>query len=141
MAIHTDTRLTPSQRLTRGLAHTAGGPVDVTRGAVGLTAQSVASTVSGIRKRYQASQLRKELADAQNAVRHELAAAQEAVAALPQTLAEAGQTRRGRRLLIGAAVGTAVLAGGAVAFSVVRRSRRRAEPSALPPSVQVEPRP
>ena len=141
MATHHDTRLTPSQRLTRGLAHSASGPVDVTRGALGLTAQSISATASAARRRYRASRLRKELAEAQSVVRHELAVAQEAVAALPQTLSEAGQTRRGRRLLIGAAIGTAVLAGGAVAFSVVRRSRRRPEPSSLPPSVQVEPRP
>ena len=133
MATPTDTRLTPARRLTRGLAHTASGPVDVTRGALGLTAQSVAATVAGIRNRYRAGRLRKELAEARGAVRHELAAAQEA-------LSEVGQTRRGRRILIGAGIGAVVLAGGALAFSVVRRSMRP-EPSPLPPSVQVDPRP
>ena len=140
MSTRTDSRLTPTQRLARGLAHTAAGPVDVTRGALGLTAQSVAATASGLRRRYRASKLKRDLADAQIAVRHELAAAQDAVAALPQTLADAGRSRHGRRLLVGAAAGVAVLAGGAAVFSVVRRSRKP-EPSPLPPSVQVEPKP
>lgn len=140
MSTRTDSRLTPTQRLARGLAHTAAGPVDVTRGALGLTAQSVAATASGLRRRYRASKLKRDLADAQIAVRHELAAAQDAVAGLPQTLADAGSSRHGRRLLIGVAAGVAVLAGGAAVFSVVRRSRKP-EPSPLPPSVQVEPKP
>jgi Cell wall synthesis protein CwsA len=140
MSTRSVSRLTPTQRLTRGLAHTAAGPVDVTRGALGLTAQSVAATASGIRRRYRASKLKRDLADAQIAVRHEIAAAQEAVATLPQTLADARGSRRGRRLLIGAAAGAAVLAGGAALFSVVRRSRKP-EPSTLPPSVHVEPKP
>ncbi|HET9875003.1 MAG TPA: cell wall synthesis protein CwsA [Mycobacterium sp.] len=33
-------RLTPQQRLARGLTHTATGPVDVSRGAVGIGVQS-----------------------------------------------------------------------------------------------------
>jgi len=140
MSTRSVSRLTPTQRLGRGLAHTAAGPIDVTRGALGLTAQSVAATASGIRRRYRASKLKRDLADAQIAVRHEIAAAQEAVSTLPQTLADAGGSRRGRRLLIGAAAGVAVLAGGAALFSVVRRSRKP-EPSTLPPSVHVEPKP
>lgn len=143
MTTQTDSRLTPTQRLTRGLARTAAGPVDVTRGALGLSAQSVAATVSAIRRRYRASKLKRDLADAQNAVRHELAVAQEAVAGLPHTLSEVRSNRRGRRLLIGTAAGVAALAGGAALFSVVRRSRKP-EPttsSPLPPSVHVEPKP
>jgi Cell wall synthesis protein CwsA len=38
------------------------------------------------------------------------------------------------------AVGAVVLAGGAVAFSIVRRSMQP-EPSPLPPSVDVSPKP
>jgi hypothetical protein len=147
MTTDTDTRLTPRQHLTRGLARTAAGPVEVMRGAVGLAAQSVVAGASSIRRHHRAGKLRRDLADAQNAVRHEFAAAQEAVAALPRTLAElphslveAGRRRRGRRGLAIGAAGGAVLAGGAALFSVVRRSRRP-EPSPLPPSVQVEPKP
>jgi len=131
-----DTRLTPARRLTQGLAHTAGGPVDITRGAVGLTVQGISGTASGLRRRYRAGKLKRNLADVHNAVRHELAAAQEAVASLPST-----DGNRRRRLLIGAAAtGLATLAGGAALFSVVRRSRQP-EPSPLPPSVSVEPKP
>ena len=90
MSTRSVSRLTPTQRLGRGLAYTAAGPIDVTRGALGLTAQSVAATASGIRRRYRASKLKRDLADAQIAVRHEIAAAQEAVSTLPQTLADAG---------------------------------------------------
>ncbi|MBW8712363.1 MAG: cell wall synthesis protein CwsA, partial [Mycobacterium sp.] len=39
-----------------------------------------------------------------------------------------------------AAVSAVVLAGGAVAFTIVRRSMQP-EPSALPPSVDVTPKP
>src|SRR5690349_1286211 len=39
MTFRTDARLTPRQRLGRGLAHTAAGPVDIARGTVGLSAQ------------------------------------------------------------------------------------------------------
>jgi hypothetical protein len=147
MTTDTDTRLTPRQHLTRGLARTAAGPVEVTRGAVGLAAQSVAAGASSIRRRYRAGKLRRDLADAQNAIRHGSAAAQEAVAALPRTLAElphslveASRRRRGRRGLVLGAVAGAVLAGGAALFAVVRRSRP-SEPSPLPPSVQVDPKP
>lgn len=138
MSTEIDTPLTPARRLGRGVAHTAAGPVDIARGALGVTAQAVVGTVSGLRNRYQASKLRRDLADAQNAARHELAAAQEMVAALPQALSEARGGRR--RLFLGAAAVTAVLGGGAAVFSAVRRSRQ-SEPSPLPPSVSVEPQP
>ena len=42
--------------------------------------------------------------------------------------------------LVLAAVGVVVLAGGAVAFSIIRRSTQP-EPSPLPPSVDVAPKP
>lgn len=108
MSSRTDTRLTSRQRLARGLTYSTVGPVDVTRGALGLGAQSVAATVSGIRRAYRGGQLRRD---------------------------------HGKRpWLLAAAVGTVVVAGGAVAFLVIRRSSRP-EPSALPPSVQVDPKP
>ncbi|MGA8330468.1 MAG: cell wall synthesis protein CwsA, partial [Mycobacterium sp.] len=40
MSAKNDTRLTPRQRLGRGLAATVTGPVDVTRGVVGLGVHS-----------------------------------------------------------------------------------------------------
>jgi cell wall synthesis protein CwsA len=132
MSTATDIRLTPRQRLGRGLAHTASGPVDVTRAAIGLTAQSVGATARSLRRRYHASRLRTELE-----------AAVEAVSELPQTLVEAttpDKNRRVRRLVIFGAAGAAVLAGGAVLFSRVRRARQP-EPATLPPSVAVAPRP
>ena len=68
MTVDAETRLTPAQRLTRGLAQTAAGPVDVTRGTLGLVAQSVAATFGGLRQQYRKSKARKE-------VRRELAEA------------------------------------------------------------------
>jgi hypothetical protein len=141
MTSKTATRLTPRQRLGRGLAYTAVGPVDVTLGAVGLGVQSVAATAAGLRQQYRKSQLRHELEAAQEIVGRELAAAQDVVAALPQVIQDARTSRRCRpRPLLLAGAGIAVLAAGAVAFAVIRRSQTP-EPSPLPPSVQVEPRP
>jgi hypothetical protein len=118
MSVKTDTRLTSRQRFTRGLTYSTVGPVDVARGAVGIGAQSVAATVGGIRRRYRSGQLRRELAAAQDSIT---------------------QQHRKRLWLVAAAVGT-VVAGGAVAFSVIRRSSKP-EPSTLPPSVHVDPKP
>jgi Cell wall synthesis protein CwsA len=140
MSFKNDTRLTPRQRLGRGLARTAAGPVDVARGTVGLSAQAVAATISGVRQRYQDGRLRQELAAAQELLGRELAAAQEVVTGLPAVIAEARTPRRRLRPWLLAGAGVAVVAGGALAFSMIRRSRRP-EPSTLPPSVQVEPRP
>lgn len=144
MTSKTDSRLTPRQRLGRGLAYTAVGPVDIARGAVGLSAQSLSATASGVRQQYRKSQLRKELAAAQEAVAdvvaRELSAAQEVVASLPAVIQDARKPRRRPRPLVLAAAGVAVVGVGAVAFSVIRRSRKP-EPSALPPSVQVDPKP
>ncbi|MBI3217782.1 MAG: cell wall synthesis protein CwsA [Mycobacterium sp.] len=139
MTTSTDSRLTSGQRLARGLAHTAAGPVDVTRGAVGLTAQSVAATVGAIRRRYRNSKLRAELAEAQELIGHELVEAQEAVARTIADVRSDKGTKR-RRLLIFGAAGVATLAAGGVLFAVVRRSRKP-EPSALPPSVEYQPKP
>lgn len=140
MSTRTDTRLAPRERLARGLKYSAVGPVDITRGVVGLSANSVQSTAAGVRRRYQTGQWRKELAEAQQAIAQELAAAQEIVANLPHTFQEARGGKCRRRPLLLAAIGVLVLAGGAAAFSIVRRSSRP-EPSPLPPSVEVEPRP
>jgi len=139
MTFRTDARLTPRQRLGRGLAHTAAGPVDIARGTVGLSAQSLCATASGIKRQYNKSQLRRELKAAQDIVTRELAAAQDVVANLPEVIQEARKPKRSRKLLL-AVSGLAVLGLGAVTFSILRRSREP-EPSPLPPSVQVDPAP
>jgi cell wall synthesis protein CwsA len=140
MSSKTDVRLTPSQRLGRGLKYSAVGPVDVTRGTVGLSLQGAQSAASRIRRRVEKSQLAKDLGDAQETIAAELAAAQEVIASLPAVIADARKPKRKRRPLLLVAVGAAVLAGGAVAFSIVRRSMQP-EPSPLPPSVDVSPKP
>lgn len=122
MSEQVETRLTPRERLTRGLAYSAVGPVDVTRGllelGVGLGLQSARSTAAGLRRRYREGRL-----------------------ALPQALQDARTQRRSKHhLWIFAGIAAAILAGGAVAFSIVRRSSRP-EPSPRPPSVEVQPRP
>jgi Cell wall synthesis protein CwsA len=140
MSSKTDVRLTPSQRLGRGLKYSAVGPVDVTRGTVGLTLRGAQSAAGNIRRRLDKSRLAKEFGDAQGAIAHELAAAQGVLANLPQAIADARKPKRRRRPLVLAAVGAVVLAGGAVAFTIVRRSMQP-EPSPLPPSVDVAPKP
>jgi hypothetical protein len=141
MSAKNHTRLSPRQRLSRGLTYTAVGPVDVTRGIVGLGAHSAQAGASSLRRRYQEGRLARDLQTAQETLAQELAAAQEVVSGLPEALQQARRSRRrGRRPLVLAGVAVAVLAGGAAAFSIVRRSMRR-EPSSLPPSVDVQPRP
>ena len=139
MTSTSDSRLSPRQRLGRGLAYTAVGPVDIARGTAGLTAQSLSATASGLRQQYRKSQLRKELTAAQEIVARELAAAQDIVTALPQTLQDARRPRRSRRPVLLVLAGAGVLGLGAVTFSILRRSRQP-EPSPLPPSVQVDPK-
>lgn len=144
MSAKTESGMTPRQRLARGLTYSARGPVDVTRGVVGLSVQSAQSTATQLRRRYQEGRLARDIAAAQQALAQELAAAQEVVVGLPQALQDARRAqRRGKRPLLIAAVAVAVLAGGAAAFSIVRRSTkaRREEPSPRPPSVDVQPRP
>jgi hypothetical protein len=134
------TRLTPRERLSRGLASTAVGPVDVTRGLVGLGVHSAQAGASSLRRRYHEGRLAHDLHSAQEALAQELAAAQEVVTGLPEALQQARRAQRhGKRPLLIAGVAVAVLAAGAAAFSIVRRSARP-EPSALPPSVEVDPR-
>ncbi len=144
MSSDTRERLTPSQRLGRGLRYSTVGPVDVTRGAVGLGVDSARSSAAWAVDRYRnstlARQFKAELASAQEAIAAEVSAAQDAVATLPEAFGKArGSRHRGRRLLW-AGVGVAVVAGGAVAFSILRRSAQP-DPSPLPPSVEVTPKP
>ena len=144
MRSKTELRLTPRQRLSRGLKYSTIGPVDVTRGALGIGVDSARSSAAWVGDRYRRSelarQLKAELSAAQETVAAELAAAQEAVAQLPDTLTKGRRTRSRKRTLLIAGVGTVVLAGGAAAFVIVRRSPQP-EPSALEPSVEVTPKP
>ncbi len=140
MRSKTDTRLSPGERLTRGLKYTALGPVDVTRGGVGLSWQGAHSAVSSFRQRVERSRLAKEIGEAQEAIAQEIAAAQEVLANLPQVIADARKPKRRPRPLVLAAAGVGVIAVGAVAFSIIRRSRQP-EPSPRPPSVEVTPKP
>jgi hypothetical protein len=145
MSAKAATTLTPRERLSRGLAYSAVGPVDVTRGVVGLGVHGAQSTAAQIRRRYEQGRLSRELAAAQEAIAQELAAAQEVVAKLPQALQQARRRqRRGPRPWVIAGAAVAVVAGGAVAFSIVRRSMNSSEPlesSPRPPSVDPQPRP
>jgi len=144
MSAKADNRLTPRERLTRGLTYSALGPVDVTRGVVGLGVHSAQSTASELRRRYRQGRLAREIGAAQETIAQELAAAQEVVANLPQALQDARRSqRRSKRPLLIAGTAVLVLAGGAVAFSIVRRSLHGEppEPSPRPPSVDVQPRP
>ncbi|WP_167107963.1 cell wall synthesis protein CwsA [Mycobacterium sp. DL592] len=135
MGRKTEPKLTSRQRLNRGLHYTAVGPVDVTRGAVGLTVHSAESAAAGIRRRYRDTRA------ARQQLAQEAAAVKQVVAELPAALQEARTApRRRRRLLVFGGLGLATLVGGAVALRIVRRSMQP-EPSALPPSVEVAPKP
>ena len=144
MSSKTRERLTSGQRLSRGLKYSTVGPFDVTRGAVGLGADSVRSSASWVGDRYRSSkvarQLKAELAAAQDTIVAEISAAQDILANLPENLGKARKPRRRGRPLLLAGVGVAVLAGGAVTFSILRRSSQP-DPSPLPPSVDVTPKP
>ncbi|OYN78912.1 cell wall synthesis protein CwsA [Mycolicibacterium sphagni] len=135
MGRRTEPQLTSRERLNRGLHYTAVGPVDITRGVVGVSVHSAESAAGAIRRRArEARAVKDELAKEAEAVR-------QAVAELPQVLADARKSkhRRRRRFFVFGLLGLAVVAGGAVAFSIARRSATP-EPSALPPSVDVAPK-
>ena len=140
MSVKTDDRLTPRQRLSRGLRYTAVGPVDVTRGTVGLSWQGAQSAAGSLRERFERSRLAKELEEAQDTIAGEIAAAQVVLANLPQAIADARKPKRRPRPLVLAVAGVAVVGVGAVAFSIVRRSMQP-EPSPRPPSVEITPKP
>jgi hypothetical protein len=133
-------RLSSRERLARGLKYSTVGPVDVTRGALGISLHSVGSSAGWLRDRYRSGKLREELEAAQDAISSELAAAQEVVTNLPQALKDARRSKRRPRPLLLVAGGVVVLGVGAVAFSIIRRSTKP-EPSPRPPSVEVSPKP
>jgi hypothetical protein len=139
MRLSKETQLTHRERLNRGLAHTAAGPVDVARGAVGLSGAAVQRGASELRRRYRESRLADHVADAADTAARELAAAQELVSGLPDVLAYGEPRRRRIRrswVIVGAA-GVALLVGG-VAAVLIRRSDRPEEPSPRPPSVDTQ---
>ncbi|HLR98376.1 cell wall synthesis protein CwsA [Mycolicibacillus parakoreensis] len=136
--------LTARQRLARGLTYTAVGPVDVTRGVVGLGVHTARRGAAGLRRRYRDGQLAREVGAAGDTLADEFAAAQQVVAGLPQALREARreQQRRSRRPWLIAGVAAAAVAGGVTAVVLIRRSAHRDdEASPRPPSVEVQPRP
>jgi hypothetical protein len=120
------------------------GPVDLTRGAVGVGINSARSSAAWVGTRYRRDrikcQLSKDLAAAREAIANEITAAQEVVTNIPQALQEARMTKKRRKPLLIIGAGVAILAVGAVTFSIVRRSTQP-EPSPLPPSVDIAPRP
>jgi hypothetical protein len=144
MSVKTDARLSPGQRLSRGLKYTAVGPVDVTRGTVGLSVSGAQSAAAGLRQRIEKSRLAKELVqeleEAQGTIAAELAEARAVLANLPQALADARKPKRRPRPLVLAAAGVAMIAVGGVVFSIIRRSMQP-DPSPRPPSVEVAPKP
>lgn len=137
-------RLTPAERIARGLKYSTVGPVDVTRGALGVGVNSTRASVGWVASRYRRgrikSQLTKDLAAAQEVIAKEFSAAQDVVTNIPQALQEARKTKRRPKPLVVIGIGAAVLAVGAVSFSIIRRSTQP-DPSPLPPSVDIEPKP
>src|SRR5690348_3124727 len=97
MSLKTDVRLTPSQRLSRGLKYSAVGPVDVTLGTVGLSLHGAQSAAGRIRRSLEKSRLAKEIGEAQ-----------EVIANLPAAIADARKPKRKRRPLLFVAAGAAV---------------------------------
>jgi hypothetical protein len=144
MSSTTSARLTPAKRIARGLKYSTVGPVDLTRGTLGVGLNSTRSSAAWAANRYRRgrirSQLKKDLAAAQEAFTHELAVAQDVVANIPQALQDARKPKRRPNPLLVIGVGAAVLGVGAVTFSIIRRSMQP-DPSPLPPSVDVPPKP
>jgi hypothetical protein len=109
---------------------------------VGISVHSAGSAAAGLRRRArEARATRERLAGAKEGLADEAAAVKQVVAELPHLLQEVrkSQHRRRRRLLVFGFLGLTVVAGGAVAFTIARRSAAP-EPSPLPPSVEVAPK-
>ncbi|WP_319428690.1 cell wall synthesis protein CwsA [Mycobacterium sp. RTGN5] len=138
MGRRTEPKLTSRERLNRGLHYTAVGPVDITRGVVGVSVQGAESAANAIKRR--AREARTVQHEVAKEAAKEVDAVKQVVAELPQLLQEARKSphRRRRRLFVFGFLGLG-LAGGAVAFAISRRSATP-EPSALPPSVDVAPK-
>lgn len=135
----TNTRLTPQGRVARGFKYSALGPLDIVGGTLGLGVHGTHSAASRLRQWSEKGKLARELSAAQETIADELGVAQQVVAGLPQAYAKARKPQR-RKLPWVVAAGVLMLVGGAVAFSIIRRSMQP-EPSPRPPSVDVEPKP
>jgi hypothetical protein len=108
---------------------------------MGLGYHSAQVGASNLRCRYRKGRATPDVRAAQKTVAQEVAAAREVAAGLPQALREARRARhRGIRPWVIAGSVVTALTGGAIAFSIIRRSSRP-EPSPRPPSVDVQPRP
>lgn len=134
MGRKSEPKLTSRERLNRGLHYTAVGPVDITRGVVGITAHSAESAATAIKRRA------REARAVRDDVTAEVEAVKQVVAELPQILQDARKAkhRRRRRLFVFGFLGVATV-GGAIAFVIARRPSTP-EPSPLPPSVEVAPK-
>jgi hypothetical protein len=141
MGHKTEPKLTSRERLNRGLRYSAVGPADITRGVVGVSVHSAGSAAAAIKRRAREARARERLAAAQEGLAQDAEAVKQVVAELPELLQEArkSQHRRRRRLFVFGFLGLTAVAGGAVAFTIARRSATP-EPSTLPPSVEVEPK-
>ena len=135
MGRRTEPKLTSRERLNRGLHYTAVGPVDITRGVVGVSVHGAESAATALKRRV------REARAVQHEVAKEVDTVKQVVAELPQRLQEArkAQHRGRRRLFVFGFLGLSAVVGGAVAFSIARRSAA-SEPSPLPPSVDVAPK-
>ncbi|HRD14736.1 MAG TPA: cell wall synthesis protein CwsA, partial [Mycobacterium sp.] len=89
MGRKTEPRLTSRERLTRGLRYTAVGPVDLTRGVVGIGVHSAESTAARLHRRYEKARVARRLSAAQEALAREASAVQQVVSDLPQALQDA----------------------------------------------------
>ena len=140
VSVKTDTRLTSGRRLTRGLGYTLLGPVDITRGTVGLGVEGAQAAAGRLRRGHVKDQISSGLEAAQETIAQELAAVQGVAAAIPQAYAKVRKPKHRARGWLIVVMGVLVLAGGAVAFSIARRSMQP-DPSPRPPSVEVDPKP
>ena len=89
--------MTPRQRLTRGLQYTAVGPVDITRGTVGLACTARPPRAAAFVSSTARAGSPRSGSAAQETLARELAAAQEVVANLPQALQDARRPKHPRR--------------------------------------------
>jgi hypothetical protein len=134
MSSPTETHPTPGRRLTRGLCCTALGAVETVRGVAELALNGAQASARRLGDRQRGAELKERLSD-------DLAAVQAALADLPSGRRSAAKAARRRRRLFIAAGATVVVAGAAaVTVAIIRRSTRP-DPSTLPPSVEVNPKP
>ena len=128
-------RLTPEQRFARGLKYSAAGPVDVTRGAVGLGLSSAQSSASWLGSHYRAERERRA-----GGSRHGIGRRSRGRRRPPRGVREGAAIKARPRPLVLALAGAAVLGVGAVTFSIVRRSTQP-DPSPRAARASRSPRP